>query len=246
MKKFKIFIILIFITSCAQNIQRTNTKSFFNAKGFAYIYNEDDFKKRLIKLKLDNDLLEISHNKLRSGALIKIINPKTSDEIILKNKKKSNYPDFYKLLITSKVANKLNLNFDVPFIEIIELKKNKSFVAKKTKIFNEEKKIHSNAPVDVVKIDNISKNKSVKNKAVKEKMYIIVGEFYQKSTAEFLKERITQQLTNFNSKKLLIKTNKMKKTSLLSGPYNSINLIKNDYILLKNFGFEELDISLNE
>ena len=97
-----------------------------------------------------------------------------------------------------------------------------------------------------VKIDNISKNKSVKNKAVKEKMYIIVGEFYQKSTAEFLKERITQQLTNFNSKKLLIKTNKMKKTSLLSGPYNSINLIKNDYILLKNFGFEELDISLNE
>ena len=245
MKKFKIFIILIFITSCAQNIQRTNTKSF-NAKGFAYIYNEDDFKKRLIKLKLDNDLLEISHNKLRSGALIKIINPKTSDEIILKNKKKSNYPDFYKLLITAKVANKLNLNFDVPFIEIIELKKNKSFVAKKTKIFNEEKKIHSNAPVDVVKIDNISKNKSVKNKAVKEKMYIIVGEFYQKSTAEFLKERITQQLTNFNSKKLLIKTNKMKKTSLLSGPYNSINLIKNDYILLKNFGFEELDISLNE
>ncbi len=32
----------------------------------------------------------------------------------------------------------------------------------------------------------------------------------------------------------------------MSGPYNSINLMKNDYIQLKHFGFEELDISINE
>ena len=41
-----------------------------------------------------------------------------------------------------------------------------------------------------------------------------------------------------------------KKTSkefeVLSGPYKSINLLKNDYIVLKNFGFEELDIFINE
>ena len=36
------------------------------------------------------------------------------------------------------------------------------------------------------------------------------------------------------------------KIRLLSGPYRSINLMKNDYIQLKNFGFEELDISINE
>ena len=33
-----------------------------------------------------------------------------------------------------------------------------------------------------------------------------------------------------------------KQTNLISGPYNTINFMKNDYILLKKFGFEELDI----
>ena len=33
---------------------------------------------------------------------------------------------------------------------------------------------------------------------------------------------------------------------VISGPYNSINLVKNDYIELKIFGFEELDIYINE
>ena len=39
---------------------------------------------------------------------------------------------------------------------------------------------------------------------------------------------------------------KSNKTSLLSGPYKSINSMKNDYIQLNNFGFEELDIVINE
>ena len=33
---------------------------------------------------------------------------------------------------------------------------------------------------------------------------------------------------------------------LFQGPYTSVNLLKNDYIKLKNFGFEELDIYTNE
>ena len=37
-----------------------------------------------------------------------------------------------------------------------------------------------------------------------------------------------------------------KETLVISGPYNSINSVKNDYILLKTFGFEELDIYFNE
>ena len=53
-------------------------------------------------------------------------------------------------------------------------------------------------------------------------------------------------MTNFNHKKLIVKLQKSGKTSLISGPYNSINLMKNDYIQLINFGFEELDITINE
>ena len=53
-------------------------------------------------------------------------------------------------------------------------------------------------------------------------------------------------MPNFNSKKLFIKSTKANKTTLIAGPYKSINLMKNDYIQLKLFGFEELDIDTNE
>ena len=43
------------------------------------------------------------------------------------------------MLITKSLADKLNLNYNLPLVEVIEIKKNKSFVAKKAEIFNEEK-----------------------------------------------------------------------------------------------------------
>ncbi len=244
--KYKLIILLLLLTSCAQNYSQANLNKAFNSKGFAYIYNEEDFTNKIIKKKLDNNLLEIAHDKLRPGSLIKIINIKTNDSIILKNSKRFQYPEFYKILITKPVAEKLNLQMDLPIVEVIEVKKNKSFVAKKTKIFNEEKKIYSNAPVETVKIDNISKNNKRKNKIIKDRFYITIAEFYSKNSAYSLKKRITQELPNFDSKKLYIKSKKSNKITVLSGPYSSINLMKNDYIQLKNFGFEDLDISINE
>ena len=177
--------------------------------------------------------------------MLDTINPKTNESIIIKNSKKIEFPDFYKILITDATAKKINIKKDLPLVEILEIKKNKSFIAKKTKIFIEEKKIHSNAPVELVKIDNISKNKT-KNIAEKDKIFIIIAEFYSNESALLLKKRITNDLTNFNSSKLYIKTKKTNKITLLSGPYSSINLMKNDYIALKEFGFEELNVSINE
>ncbi len=90
------------------------------------------------------------------------------------------------------------------------------------------------------------KKKEVRKKTSKDKFYIVIAEFYSKESAFLLKKRITQELDNFDGKKLYIKSKKSNKITLLSGPYNSINLMKNDYIHLTNFGFEELDISINE
>ena len=244
--KFKLTILFLLFTSCAQNYTNSELKKPYNAKGFAYIYNDEDFLNKIIKNKLDKNSLQIAHNKLRPGSLIKIINVKTNDSITLKNNKKLQYPDFYKILMTKPVADKLNLQKDTDIIEVIEVKKNKSFVAKKSKIFKEEEKIHSNAPVENVIINNISKNKGTKNKVAKNKFYIIIAEFYSKNSASLLKKRITDELVNFDSKKLYIRSKKSNIITLLSGPYNSINLMKNDYIQLKKFGFEELDISINE
>ncbi len=244
--KYNLVILFFFLISCAQNYGTLDKDKSFTSKGFAYIYNDKDFTNKIIKRKLDNNSLQIAHNRLRPGSLIKIINIKTNDTIILKNSKRFEYPDFYKIVITELVAEQINLQKELPIVEIIEVKRNKSFVAKKTKIYKEEEKIHNNAPVESVKIDNISKKKKVKNKVVMDKLYIIIAEFYSRNSASQLKKRITNELTNYDSKKLFIKSKKSNNITLLSGPYNSINLMKNDYILLKNFGFEELDISTNE
>ena len=240
--KFKLlFSILFFLVSCTTSSKLYN-KTPFNSSGFAYIYNDNDYENNLIKGKLDNTKLEISNSELKLNSLIKIINPKTKESMVLKNTKKIEYPDFYKIIITEKVAKKLNINAELPFVEISEIKKNKSFVAKKAKIFNEEKKLPSNAPVTSVEISNISKNKDFKKSQKKEKFFILIGSFSQKTVAEYLKNRIIKEIPNYNSKNLRIIKKSNKENNLLSGPYYTINLMKNDYILLKNLGFEELNI----
>ena len=243
--KFNIILIFIFLNACATNITKIENRSPYNSKGFAYIYNDQDYEKKIISFKLDNSKEQISVYNLKMNSLIKIINPKTKESLTMNNYKRIKYPDFYKILITEKVARKLNLDPKLPLVELIEIKKNKSFVAEKAEIFNEEKKISSNAPVTSVQISNISKNNTVK-KNIKDEFHIIIGTFFLFETAEFLIKRIKKEIPLYDIKKLKIVKKNNKEIKLLSGPYSSINLMKNDYIYLKNFGFEELDISADE
>ena len=244
--KFKIIIILFFIFSCTSQLTTLNQKKPYNAKGFAYIYNEDDFEKKIIKGKMNNELMQISHQNLKTGSIVKITNPKNNESLVFKNIKRIRYPEFYKILITKPVAEKLSLNKDLPILEITELKKNKSFVAEKAEIFTEEKKIPSKAPVASVQISNISKHKKKSKKKVSDDIYIHVATFYSVRTAQALKQRIFNEIKDLDNKKLKIKKISNKETQVILGPYNSVNLLKNDYIKLKSFGFEELDIYINE
>ena len=52
-------------------------------------------------------------------------------------------------------------------------------------------------------------------------------------------DRVTAVIDNFK------KINN-KETQVILGPYTSVNLLKNDYIRLNNYGFEELDIYIND
>jgi len=244
--KYKLLFITFLLVSCTANFTTFDQKIPYTAKGLAYVYNDKDFIEKIIKVKMNNEIAQISHQNLRTGTLIKLSNPRNNKSIVLKNIKRIKYPDFYKVLITKPVAEELNLNLNLPILEIIEIKKNKSFIAKKAKIYNEEKKIPSKAPVASVQISNISKNKKNKTTKIIDEIYIHIGTFYSVDTAKFLRQRIIKDVPNLKIKKLKINKINNKETQLISGPYSSVNLLKNDYIKLINFGFEELDIFINE
>ena len=139
--KFKILLFFLIICACTNNLSLYDNQNPYNAKGLAYIFKDEDYDKKIIKKKLDNNSLQIAHSYLKIGTSIKLINPQTKKSIVLKIQKRIKYPDFYKIMITKSVADKLDLSKEIPLVEIIEIK-NKSFVAKKAKIFNEEKRFH--------------------------------------------------------------------------------------------------------
>ena len=81
---------------------------------------------------------------------------------------------------------------------------------------------------------------------LKTNIHILIGSFYSEDSAIFLKNRIIKEIVDFDKKKLKIKKKRSREIEVISGPYKSVNLLKNDYIKLKNIGFEEMDIFINE
>ena len=89
-------LIIIFLTSCTVNTTKLENRIPYNSKGFAYIYNEQDFENKIIKGKLDNSKLQISHKDLKNYTLVKIINPLTKESLTITNFKKIQYLTFIK------------------------------------------------------------------------------------------------------------------------------------------------------
>ena len=241
--KYKIAFFLIFLTACSSGTLQKETSTFspYSSKGFVLIYNENDYKNKTISRKLNENELEIGHHKIRKNSIVIITNPKNNKSITLKVSKKVKYPDFFKAIITKKVSEKLELDSDLPFVDIQERVKNKSFVAKKAITFSEEKKVLTKVPIDKVEIDNISKKKkNFNNKKGTIKHSIIIGDFYSKEWAY----NLIELLVNEDIKKEVFKVKKLTKNKyqLTAGPYSSINTLKNDYFKLNKYGFENLDI----
>ena len=73
-----------------------------------------------------------------------------------------------------------------------------------------------------------------------------MAEFYNLESAELLKKRLTLILLNSNYQLIYINKKNNKSYELLLGPYNTIKKLKNDYIVLDESNFEDLDIIINE
>ena len=230
-------ILLFLITSCINPTYVGKGNFLYSTKGFAIIENKSYSN-------LDNNSF-VFHNKLKSGTKIKLFNPVNDKSVAYIVKKKVEYNDFYKVLISVNIAEELGLDFDFPYLEINEIKNNKSFIAKKAITESVEKKIANKAPVTKINIDNLAKPKKIiKNQT---KTYsILVAEFYNLSSAEMLKKRLNTILVKFNYHLIYINKKDNKSYELLMGPYNTINKLKNDYIELSDSNFEDLDIKIND
>ena len=243
--KYKILILFFLLYSCASLSPTNKNQKLFSSKGFAYIYSEDDYLNKIIKKKFNNNEFFASHPSIKVGKLIKITNPENNLSIILKNSRKIKELDFYKILITKPVSNELALNKEIPFVEIQEIKKNKLFVAQKAKMFKEERSIHNKAPVEKITINNISKN--IQKKTIKSKKFnIIIAQFYSIETAKTLQSKLRRELSLLNVNNIKVIAINKNNIQLLSGPYDSINLLRKDYSQIKKYGFEDLDIKINE
>jgi len=238
--KFKIIFIILFLHSCSAGSLQQNKSTFipYTSKGFALIYEEKDYTNKIVSRKLNQDELQIAHNRLKTNSILTIINPENKKSLTLKVSKKLKYPDFFTVLITKKVADVLELDTNIPFVDLQQRVKNKSFVAKKAVTFSEEKLASNKAPVTKVQISNISNQKKPIKK--NRKFSIIIGEFYSKESAYYLKGRLEK---NYVEKEALrVKKLGKNKFQLLAGPYTSINTLKNTYFQLNKYGFDNLDI----
>ena len=143
------------------------------------------------------------------------------------------------------VSKELQLDENFPYVEVEELRKNKSFIAKKAEMHEEEKQLHSSAPVEKVKINNLSKS-TISKSQKKPEFIIILGNFYSLDSSKLLKKRIQSESDVLKNKKISILKKNKHNFEVFLGPYKTIKKIKNDYIALKQINFDEVDVKIYE
>jgi len=244
--KFNFFIIIILSVfsfySCADYKSNTiQEKKYFSSKGFALIYEDVFFEQKVVNKKIGNEKVEIMHDFLKLNTQIKIINPENQKFLSAKVNKKSKYPNIFNIVINQKAANLLDLDINNPYVEVLEVKKNKTFIAKKSNTFDEEKNVAEKAPVEKIVMNNIAEGETeVKKKnKINGKFIILINDFYYFDTAENLQKEL---LKKSNISNISIKKINEKKYRLFVGPFANFNALKTTYISLNNLGFEDLDV----
>ena len=120
MKYSILSLILILLISCTNSPIRKNKSNYipYKSSGFALVLNSNLHQNEKFYKKINNDSFEIAHNLLSKDSILKITNPFNMKSVELKVTKKTKFSPFYKILISQKVADKLELNKEMPFVEV--------------------------------------------------------------------------------------------------------------------------------
>jgi len=242
-----IFIFFIFFIYGCEPINVKNKKLNFEIEnryknsGFALIYNDklDGIKE------IEPRSLMIYHKNLKKKSMVKITNPINGLSLIAEVKSnKIKFSNFYNAVLSDRIAQTLELDEKEPYINIVLISKDSTFIAKKAKTFEEESVVAEKAPVDGIQINDLNESKS-KKKIKKNKIFsysIKVADFYYKDSAKLMLEKIKKDSLIKNLKIIeLSKTN----YRLLIGPFNDIKSLKNTFEKMNLFNFENLEILKN-
>jgi hypothetical protein len=243
-----LIVFFIFLVGCEQNnlkkdVVNREIMSKYKNSGFTLVYDPVLKKEKKISKKIDNKSLFIFHKNLKKNSFVKITNPinqKTVIAEVISNKVR--FSDFYNSVITSRIADELSLNLNEPYIDLVLISQNSTFIAKKAKTYNEEKKVAEKAPVDGIRIDNLGDVNQPKNEAKKDNIFsysIKIADFYYKDSAKNMSDRIIDE-TNITNP--VIKTISNTKYRVLLGPFNDIKKLEDSFNEIKSLDFENIEI----
>ena len=247
---FKIIVIfLILLTSCVNNTEKQRSEilsinnKFYNS-GFTLIYDDNLYFEKIINKKMDDRDLIIFQKNLKKGTSVKLFNPINNKSLIAQVGRNSIYPNFNNSVVSKRIASELELSLEEPYIIIEEIIHNSAFIAKKTKMFEEEKKVANKAPVDKITVNDL--NQSSKKKAninsQKFNYFIKIADFYFIDSAKIMRNRIINEST---IKNVYIRELSKNKFRVILGPYLDLKSLQKEYNKLEKFNFENIEIIKN-
>ena len=243
-------IIIVFLSNCTTTTLLNNKPSIANIngysnKGFALVYSDELYKKKLVNKKIDERSLVIFQKNLKINTLVKVTNILNNKSLIAKVGYESEYPPFYNSVLSKRIADELDLNINEPYVEILEIMNSSTFVAKKAKTYDEEKKVATKAPVNSIKISDLNKaNEKNKQSSNNKFSYIIkVADFYFNDTAKLMISRIVSETKIKNPK---IEKLSIEKFRVYLGPFNNINSLQKSFNSINILEFENIEIIKNE
>ena len=248
--KFILLYLFILLNSCTSYNSKEISSNYpilekFTNSGFTLIFNNDLYKDKVITKKINERDLIIFQRNLKKGTAVKISNPFNEKTIIAKVGDNAVYPNFNNSVVSIRIANELEIDINEPYIILEEIRDNALFIAKKSKTFDEEKKVADKAPVDSISVNDL--NEKIEKKIVIKKKnfsYMVkIADFYYKKTADEMANRVKIEL-NLNT----VGINKINenKFRVFLGPYTSLNSLQIAYNGIEELGFENIEIINNE
>ena len=244
----KLIIIFLLTCSCAtNNVNKPLDKiivqhQVFSNKGFALLFRDNLKNQKIINKKIDERSLIIFQKSLKKNTSVKITNLLNNKSILAKVGSNAKYPNFYNSVISQRIYDALELNENEPYLEISTVSESSTFLAKKAKMYDEEKEVADKAPVDGISISDLSTNnkKNEKIKVTTKFNYIIkIADFYYEKTAKLMQKRIKDELSIKNSK-----INQISNTNfrVYMGPFDNIKSLKKAFDDISPLNFENIEI----